>query len=83
MNFNTTYKNRAIVTVIFVIKLSVDFCTIKRRWTSHSFHFRTYVKDKHKEKRILFEIKHGKLDGYIQKKKLVQKHRCRIGKWIK
>jgi hypothetical protein len=41
------------------------------------------VKDKHKEKRILFEIKHGKLDGYIQKKKLVQKHRCRIGKWIK
>jgi hypothetical protein len=68
LNFNTTYKNRRIVTVICVIKLSVDYCTIKRRWTSHSFHFRTYVKDRHKKKWILFEIKHGKLYGYIQKK---------------
>jgi hypothetical protein len=49
LNFNTTYKNRRIVTVICVIKLSVDYCTIKRRWTSHSFHFRTYVKDRHKK----------------------------------
>jgi hypothetical protein len=31
------------------------------------------VKDRHKEKRILFEIKHGKLDGYIQKKKTCAK----------
>ena len=31
------------VTVICVMKLSVDSCTIKRRSTSHSFHFRTYV----------------------------------------
>ena len=53
------------------MKLAVDYCAIRRRWTTHSLHFRTYVKDRHTKKRILLKIKHAYTHSigliYIQK----------------